>query len=151
MFKISPLIKKSCTGAGPGIFSTEVIEEGQVVYYPPEKGSNMIKATSTVELDAMEYEDKLLYDTITKEGYLDKSGTFIYIDDYSKYIRHSDNPNLEDKMGTGVLVAKRKILKGEELFEDYRMTCDPDWVDVELFEYSEFIKLKGLSGVPMCM
>jgi hypothetical protein len=109
------------TISGVGVFAIKDIEEGENPF-------NDEDPTKWVKLKLSELEQtneevkKLIKDFFVEEGkniWVNKNG--FYSLGMSFYVNHSKTPNLKSidtKNGT-IFIAKRKILKGEELFADY--------------------------------
>lgn len=102
---------------GLGLFSVERIQKGQVVvrYHPafdllfsPSDYANLPPAFQ----EALDYYGTLHEPTQTR----------VYNVDNSRFINHSENPNL--KVGRRIMKALRDIPPGEELTADYRAFCD---------------------------
>ena len=96
---------------GYGVFATELIPEGTIVYV---KDSLEIMVSPT---------DYLLYsvemqEVIEKYSYIDENGSRIISWDFAKYVNHCCNCNTIST-GYGFEMAIRDILPGEQITDEY--------------------------------
>lgn len=112
MFHVHIEVRKSPIH-GNGVFTTEHIHRGQLVYNS-EPGE--LVTISQEELIALPAANQL---EVRHFGYLDKHDKrWRLATDNIRFCNHSTDGNLTAK--AGVLIAKRDIIIGEELTQDYR-------------------------------
>lgn len=108
---------------GLGLFCLEPLLPGQVVarFHP---ALDLLISPETFAQLPESFREAVEY-----YGFLDESsGIQIYNVDNSRFINHSETPNL--KVGKRVLKARQAISPGEELTTDYRSFCDACHADL---------------------
>lgn len=96
---------------GYGVFATEDIAEGTIVYV---KDSLELVVTPTEYL----LHTKEMKDVIEKYSYIDENGNRIISWDFAKYVNHCCNCNTMST-GYGFEIAIRNIKKGEQITDEY--------------------------------
>ena len=117
-------IVKDTVDRGSGLFAVERIAKGGIVF---QDDPSFDRIFSSEDVDAMpEVLREFVhfyasYDKVKKEYYLDTDNT--------KFLNHSDTPNITYIEHEGVMIAARDIESGEELTSDYREYDDPSKED----------------------
>jgi SET domain-containing protein len=119
---------------GLGLFTAQDIEEGDIIWFlDPSIDSVFSQEEWNSLLDCLPSHLKENFDKWT---YTRANGTVVFVQDNAKFFNHSDTPN--SKCNGKYDVALRKILKGEELTNDYReFEAKPNEVEKELYNYEE--------------
>ena len=111
------------TISGMGIFAGEDISKGTLVWEFVPKFDQKLTQAEAAQLP------KLARQYLIQYGYVSKrDGTYILAMDHSRFMNHSDNPNLvsgfEDGFEEDVARAAPDIKKNEELTVDYQQFDD---------------------------
>ena len=96
---------------GYGVFATEKIPEGTIVY---------VKDSLEITVSPGEYEkhNAKIKEVIEKYSYIDPKGDRIVSWDFAKFVNHCCNSNTIST-GYGFEIATRDILPGEEITDEY--------------------------------
>lgn len=96
---------------GYGVFATEFIPEGTIVY---------VKDSLELEITPTDYlmHSQEMQDVIEKYSYIDEKGNRIISWDFAKYVNHCCNCNTIST-GYGFEMAIRDIYPGEEITDEY--------------------------------
>lgn len=107
---------------GIGLFADEEIEAGKIVWRLNDTTSRVY---SRDEFEKMKLELSLpAAEELITSSYV-RNGLVYYLCDRSKFINHSNTPNLAFQSDE-IEVAIRNIYRGEELLENYFMAYDED-------------------------
>ncbi len=111
MIHPSTEIKKVNEIVGYGLFASEFIPEGTIVY---------VKDSLELEITQTEFENlaTVLKESIDKYSYIDEKGSRIVSWDLGKYVNHCCNCNTIST-GYGFEIAIRDIQKGEQITDEY--------------------------------
>ena len=96
---------------GLGVFATEFIPEGTIVYVIDDLDIQ-------IKPDDELLRNKLYKSIIEKYSYVDENGTHIISWDYAKYVNHCCNFNTIST-GYGFEIAIRDIMPGEQITDEY--------------------------------
>lgn len=116
---------KEVEGKGLGLFSTENIKKGDVVYEDDKLLSKIIPDSVVESLGAIQKEFIHKYASYMKEN----DSWYLCLDD-ARFFNHSDTPNTFYDTGTyweggkGGCVATEDIPSETEITSDYRQFCD---------------------------
>jgi hypothetical protein len=111
MIHPSTEIRKVNDIVGYGLFATEFIPEGTIVY---------VKDSLELEITPEEFAKlaPVLQDSVEKYSYIDEKGNRIVSWDLGKYVNHCCNCNTIST-GYGFEIAIRDIQKGEQITDEY--------------------------------
>jgi hypothetical protein len=104
---------------GYGVFATENIPEGTIVYV--KDSLELVVSPTDYLLHCEEVKE-----AIEKYSYIDQSGNRVISWDFAKYVNHCCNCNTIST-GYGFEIAIRDILKGEQITDEYgifNLTCE---------------------------
>ncbi len=111
---------KDTPDKGSGLFTVEKITKGDIVF---RDDPSFDRVFSREEVQSM---PNVLREFVKFYASYDKKKQEYYLDaDNTKFINHSDNPNITYIEDKGVMVATRDIDSDEELTSDYREYDDP--------------------------
>jgi hypothetical protein len=114
------------TPIGKGLFTLQLITKGTLIW-------TFLQNTNVEVFDEKACTKHLASLPLAEaQTFLDTSyglgDNLCLILDDGKYMNHSDDPNCKTDMLTGCTYATRDILRGEQLFEDYRCFTHPDFL-----------------------
>jgi len=111
---------KDTLDRGSGLFTVEEVKKGDIVFRDDPTIDRIFSAKQVAVMSEAMKEFVHFYASYDKkkdEYYLDVDNT--------KFLNHSNTPNITYIEETGVMVATRDIEAGEELTSDYREYDDP--------------------------
>ena len=121
MLRIKTKLDKSQI-AGIGVFTDEDIHEGQIIWSM--NNLSVFRITSEDYKSLSEEEKNFIEE---KDYYwIDKDGSYMIPLDDSRFINHSESPNVIDK-NDYLTIAVRNIKKGEELTMNYRTLVSEEY------------------------
>jgi len=113
-----PCVAKTSRLHGLGVFATNYIKEGTVIW----SFNPLIDRPITFEEFATL--PKRIQDYVAHYSYeIAEDKLYVFCGDDGRYMNHSDNPNtkgVDSKDGYGITIAKCDIKPGEEITCDYR-------------------------------
>ncbi|MDA0195112.1 MAG: SET domain-containing protein [Bacteroidetes bacterium] len=111
MIHPTAIIKHINDSIGYGVFATEFIPEGTIVY---------VKDSLEIEISPQDYQShsEIMQKAIEKYSYIDQRGYRIVSWDFAKYVNHCCHPN-SISTGYGFEIAIRDISAGEEITDEY--------------------------------
>jgi uncharacterized protein len=138
MLLIKTILRPS-TIAGKGLFAASDIPKGTVIWeYTPD--STFLITSKQLEMFVKYNKRRALISQLLNHSYFseDLNGLVLELD-HSRYVNHSDDPNMTDGPTWRTLIALRDIAKGEELTESYHKYLTPPWLEALYQRFNVFV------------